>query len=356
MIQVPSKVRNLLVVHLGSASDVILTLPTIAQLKLNFPQAKVHWAVEENAYPILKHQPDIIFHIFSKAELKAPLSAAYHFWKLAKNLNKESIDLTIDLQGLFQSGLVTKLSNARFKVGFHRKNTSEGNCLFLDATLPHIPDRTMHRIDYYQKIIPAMGGEIYQLNDAFQFKFLEEEERGLKTLLHRLRLKNPYFVINIGASNHTKRWTTRGFIDLIQLIRKQYPKHSIVLTGTDLEDHNFEREILKNLEPQTVQSSINKINLRELALLVKNTGLLISGDATALHLGCAFSTPSIGLFGSSSPEQYGPHQEAYPGLRYHVPCFPCTKSFCSHHTCMTNLSAPVVFKNLVQLYPLVEKK
>lgn len=358
MIQVPAKVSNLLIVQPGSIGDVILTLPTIAQLRLNFPKSKIHWAIEEKAYPIVKHQPDIRFHIFSESKLKvkAPLSTFYQILKLRQSLHREAIDLVVDLQGFFQSGLVTKLSGARLKVGFHRKNTRRGNCLFLDTTLPHIPERSLHRVDFFQRVIPALGGQLFALNDPFQFKFLEEEEKGLKNLLHRLRIKNPYFVLHVGSRSQAKRWTARGFFELIPLIRKQYPKHSILLTGAGKEDHDFEREILKNIEPQMVQSSINKINLRELALIIKNAGFLVAGDSPALHLGSAFKTPSIGLFGRTNPQQYGPYTPGYAGLRHTVPCYPCQKNFCSHHSCMNNLASNVVFRNLALLYRFGENK
>jgi len=360
MIPIPSRIKNILIIRLGAIGDVIQTLPTITQLKKNFPQARIHWAIEEKSYPIIKDHPGVEFHIFPKEKLrmKNPIGAFFHLWMFARSLRDVPIDLAIDLQGLFKSGLVAYLSGPRMKLGFHRFNTREGNCLFLDSTLPPIPERTMHRIDFYQQMIPAIGGQLFPLDDPFEFHLTETEEKGFKVLTHRLRIKSPYILLNLGSSKQTKRWSAQGFIQLIQSIRQNYARHHILLTGSGEADSRFEREILKSLEPQAVQSAVNKTSLRELALLVKNSAFLVSGDSLALHLGSAFRVPSIGLFGGSALAiETKPYWPEYPGLDHPIPCYPCRKKTCSHHSCMVNLTSSTVFENLLRLYPPpVQKK
>ncbi|MBT3784923.1 glycosyltransferase family 9 protein [bacterium] len=353
MIPIPPVIKNILLIRLGAIGDVVQTLPTVEQLKINFPEAKIHWAIESKSYPIVEHHPGIEFHIFPKEKLRfnKPLSALLSLNRFRLKLQEVQFDLAIDLQGLMKSGLVAWMSNARKSIGFHHLNTREGNSLLLDTTLPPLKERIMHRIDFYQQIIEHLGGRLEPLEDPFAFTFTEPEQKNLKVLLHRLRIKKPFFLLNLGASKQTKRWTSQGFANLIKRIQSTYPKHYFLLTGAGKEDSLFELEILKLLPPHSVQSAVNKTSLRELALLTQQAAFLISGDSLALHLGSAFKTPSIGLFGGSAlAVETGPYWAPYPGLDHKIPCYPCRKRTCSHHSCMVNLSAEQVFQTLLKLY------
>ncbi len=70
MIPIPTEVKNILIIRLGAIGDVVQTLPTVEQLKRNFPEAKIHWAIEGKSYPIVEHHPGVEFHIFPREKLR----------------------------------------------------------------------------------------------------------------------------------------------------------------------------------------------------------------------------------------------------------------------------------------------
>ena len=49
----------------------------------------------------------------------------------------------------------------------------------------------MHRVDYYQQVIPYLGGKLQQLEDPFDFNFTDIELSNVRNLMHRLRVKKP---------------------------------------------------------------------------------------------------------------------------------------------------------------------
>lgn len=340
------KLQRILILRLGAIGDVVQTLPTVRQLQANFPNLEVSWLLEQKSRPILDYDKTINLIEFPKEELKNvnPAKALWRMLKIRKQLKSQNFDLAVDLQGLFKSGFLAKFSGAKQVIGFHPQNTREGNQIFLDSYMSAIPKQTMHCIDLYQQIVPFLGGQIQPMDDPFQFYFEDHELSSVRTLLHRFRVKRP-ILLNLGASKATKRWPAQYFAKLILMIREAYPKAHILMTGAGKMDEDTELEILKSLPPGTCASAVNKTSLRELALLVKNASFLISGDSLALHLGSAFKIPSVGIFGGSAlPVETKPYWEPYPGLSNPLPCYPCRKRTCSHHSCMTGILPHQVFR------------
>ena len=260
----------MLLIRLGAIGDVVQTLPVFQQLRLNFPKAKIFWVIEEKSYPIVKNQPGVEFILFPKKRIfqKNIFASFYHARKFRQKMEKLDLDLCLDLQGLFKTGVISWLSGAKAKVGYHASNSREGNFLFQDLLLPPIPERTMHRIDFYQKSIASLGGKIHPLENPFGFHFEPDELKSKKNLMHRLRLAEPYVILNLGASKKTKAWTIDGFAELIQLIHEKHPQVQILLTGAGNVDGECETQIYKHLPPEACVSAVNKTTLRELALLV----------------------------------------------------------------------------------------
>jgi heptosyltransferase I len=349
----PKPLRSILLIRLGAIGDVVQTLPVVEQLKLNYPEAQIYWVIEEKSYPIVKHHPGIKFILFPKKKIfQINLFAAlYHARKFGIELKKLRLDLALDLQGLFKTGFLAWLSGAKLRVGYHSGNSREGNHLFQDYLLPEIPERKIHRVDFYQQAVLALGGKLFPLQDPFGFKFIQKELDSKRNLMHRLRLQGAYIVINLGASKETKAWTLEGFSELICLIHRNYPDLQILLTGAGNPDGERETQIVKQVPSGACLSAVNKTTLRELALLVHHAKFLISGDSLALHLGSAFKIPSIGIFGGSAlPVETKPYWESFPGLSCPLPCYPCRKKTCSHHSCMNGILASKIFEEFSSLY------
>ncbi|KIZ32605.1 glycosyltransferase family 9 protein, partial [Rhodopseudomonas palustris] len=72
----------------------------------------------------------------------------------------------------------------------------------------------------------------------------------------------------------------------------------------------------------------------------------ISNDSGLLHVAAAIGTPTIGIFGPTSPWHYAPLNpvEAVIETKTDVPCRPCHKPTCrmQHHRCMRDIPVEAV--------------
>jgi ADP-heptose:LPS heptosyltransferase len=120
-----AEAKSILVVKLSSIGDVVQSLPVAAALRRRFPQAYIAWAVGAAAADVVVGNPHLSETLIvgapggdgpgvrSLPPLTAPL-------RLMRSLRRLTFDLSLDLQGLFKSGLIAYLSGARQRVGFRR--------------------------------------------------------------------------------------------------------------------------------------------------------------------------------------------------------------------------------------------
>jgi ADP-heptose:LPS heptosyltransferase len=65
------------------------------------------------------------------------------------------------------------------------------------------------------------------------------------------------------------------------------------------------------------------LDLADLAGLLSEFDLLVTGDTGPMHLASAVGTPLVALFGPADPRRYGPRSPHQRVLRVDLPCSPC---------------------------------
>jgi heptosyltransferase-1 len=123
---------KILIVKLSSLGDVVHTLPVVHDLRSAFASAQVDWVVERGFAPLVRRCEGVrrVVECELRRWRKAPLAGATRAeWRAFRSqLQRESYDAVIDLQGLTKSALVARM--ARLAPGGRRYamgNRSEGS-------------------------------------------------------------------------------------------------------------------------------------------------------------------------------------------------------------------------------------
>ena len=95
-------------------------------------------------------------------------------------------------------------------------------------------------------------------------------------------------------------------------------------------------------------------DLRNAILALKCAGACVSNDSGLVHVAAAMGTPTIGIFGPTSPWHWAPLNPLAAVIETltDVPCRPCHKPTCRliHHRCMRDIPAaqvlPAVYRAL----------
>ena len=95
-----------------------------------------------------------------------------------------------------------------------------------------------------------------------------------------------------------------------------------------------------------------KTSLGELAAVLKHCHLFIGGDSAGLHIAAAVGTPTISLFGPSSPVSWAPIGEEHEVICKNWECVPCRNKGCQNREwsrCLEELT-------LEEVQPVVERQ
>ncbi|MEW5821587.1 MAG: glycosyltransferase family 9 protein [Cyanobacteriota bacterium] len=344
--------KKILIIRLSAIGDTIHSLPVLGAIKEAFPQAKVSWLVEKESAFLLQNNPllDKVF-IFEKDYLKnqvISIKSINHFKCLISSLKKENFDIAIDIQGLFKSGLLTYLSDAKRKIGF--KHTREFAEYFLNerVDIGKVFDNNEHVIEKNLKLAEYLCVKGYKL--SYPLPDTPEEVKNKVTLL--LENINPELktvVIIPSTTWQSKLWNKVYWKEIIEYLSD---KVNIILTGTKA-DQSLNNEITFNIDNKSFINLAEKTSLLDLIEIFSRSDIVLGVDTGPIHLAVATEKPKvIAISGPTSAIRNG----AYKHINLHtsLQCQPCHKKFCildgkDYMKCMNNLKPEEVINVINQL-------
>ena len=155
----------------------------------------------------------------------------------------------------------------------------------------------------------------------------------------------PVIAFAPGAVGPSKRWTY--FPELAEKLTAE--GFAIWVLGSPAETA-LAAEITAAAGPTARDLTSN--DLRNAILALKCAGACVSNDSGLVHVAAAIGTPTIGIFGPTSPWHWAPLNPLAAVIETltDVPCRPCHKPTCRlvHHRCMRDIPA-------VQVLPAVHR-
>jgi heptosyltransferase-2 len=146
-----------------------------------------------------------------------------------------------------------------------------------------------------------------------------------------------------GAVGTSKRWPGVAYGDLARRLIQQGVE-VWVLGGPS--EAPLAR-IIRDSAPEA--RDLTGTDLRNAILALAACDVAISNDSGLLHVAAALGTPSIGIFGPTSPWHWAPLNPIAAAIQQTVEkleCQPCHKSVCrlAHHRCMRDISSEQVLE------------
>lgn len=311
-------------VKLGAIGDVVNTLPFANRLRAGYPNARITWVIAPLSHALLEGHPAVDeFLVF---DAKQPST-----WPgFVRELRARRLELAIDLQRLIKSGLITRASGARTRLGFDRARCKERSHLFTNLRIPENP---------------APGVTLAQYLEFADFLELPAQTPTWKlpfTPFTRERPNERIVVLNVGASWSSKLWANERWAELARRLHEELGL-SVHLSG-GREDRAAAEEIARGAGVRVV-SHAGEFSLRETAGLLAAAELVISGDTGPLHMAVALDRPVVALFGAADPRRTAPFGQPDAVVRHPVECSPCRKRVCPvpGHPCMRDLTTEAVF-------------
>ena len=311
--------KNLLIIKPSSLGDIIHALPTLSAVRSVFPRSRISWLVKSEWAEVLEEHPDLSEVIAVDFRLRS-------WWEMIARVRERAFDCVVDLQGLFRSGLIARLSGAPVRVGFAQGR--EGSPWFYThrVSLPESGNQAWRLLDIHavnRNLEVAKFFGAFTENPHFWLPRLDDD----RTLIERLfaeRGVEPHdrLIAMAPASRQTiKNWPVERFIEVaVSLARQENIK--IVLIGS-AHDHAIGRRFSLALGPALV-NLVGKTRIRQLSLVFDKVRLFIANDSGPIHVAAACRVPVIACFGPTNPSATGPYGTGHVSLVSRTTaCRPC---------------------------------
>jgi len=286
---------KILVIKLSALGDVILSVPTLRELRVAHPGAHITALVERPCRAVLKDCPyldDII--AFDRPRGLGAWPAAFRMGRL---LAKEQYDICVDLQNSRKSHALAWLCGA-----FSRAGYATGKFDFLLNLKTREDGRVLNPVEHQFRTLSRLGTEAR--SHRLELWANPADDQRIEQYLrdHWLGRDQILVGINPGSSPQwkTKQWPLERFCAVCDALSKRNIR--VVITGT-AKDLPVAEAIRRNTRSKPI-IAVGTTRVGELISLIRKCRVFITSDSAPMHIAAAVGTPFVGIFGPTDPRRH----------------------------------------------------
>jgi lipopolysaccharide heptosyltransferase I len=296
--------NRILIVRLSALGDIIHALPVLFAIKRYLPSTAVDWLVEESYASILALVPELDRRIIVRAKSQSAsetgavrFGGGLGYLRAISFLRAQRYDAAVDLQGLIKSAVWARASGAQRVIGFARDHLREPQAASL-YTETVTPPGAGHVIDKNLAVLSALDVP----DTPVELRLQAAASPEVTAAIVRAGGPRKFIVLNPGAAWPNKRWPADRFGAVAAALYRRTRLRSLVTWGPS------ERTLAESVAASSggAASLAPATSVSDLAVLLRDAAVVVSGDTGPLHIAAAMRTPLVGLYGPTWPERNGP--------------------------------------------------
>ena len=345
--------RKILVCHTGAwIGDMVLLTPSLRVLKQEFPNSSLTLLLRPLVADLMKTNPYVDRRIVDSKTGSGYLS----FTRTVRKLRKYKFDLAVVMHPTsIRNALLPFFARIPIRVG----STYKVRDLFLTDTCQNKKD--IHEVEKYLNVVSTFTDKntrYLNVNNepkpdfATQLEFwhTDEDRQSIMNILNDEGVtdNDRLLVINLGTTWMTKQWNVENFDIVIKQIGERIPNIRIVLIGS-----SDQLSLVENMAfSGSTINLIGKTDLLQLGALLELCDVCLTCDSGPMHIAAAVGTPTVSLFGPTSPVRHQPYGRGHTIIEKPVECRPCYNRTChrkdTQFLCMKEITVTEVTETLVE--------
>lgn len=339
---------RILLIKMSSMGDIFHTFPAISDIKQHYPDAQIDWVVEDSFSEIVEWHPGVnkVIPINLRRWVKVRSKKNWQEFKAwRRELRTQTYDHIIDAQGLLKSAAMAKCAKGQGVDGYDKHSAREPITHWFYKR-HHSVDKNQHAVERTRQLIGKALGYTPdpKLNFGINqnFTHIQEDPRKL--------------IFIIGTSWVTKLWATSEWQALGKIAIDA--GYSVEIIWGSAQEQAIADHIIRT-SPQATRPE-KRLSITTIAEKLVAAAGVIGLDTGFSHLAGALETPTIALYGATSPTKVGLIGEHTKNLQLSEPleCMPCHKRQCkwlpenSTETpqCMSAIKAEQVWQALQEKF------
>jgi heptosyltransferase II len=308
--------------------DFVRCHSVVKLLNARFPERPVDMLATTLCAPLADYMPGLRQAIV--ADLPRSRLALTEQLTLAKRLKRESYGTALVMPRTWKSTL------APFFAGIPERTGFAGEARFILLNDVRFGERALPRmVDRCAALALPAGAELPADWPLPELKVPRQDVEAWRQKCALNGDRRPVVALAPGAVGPSKRWPAAAYAELSR--RLLADGFAIwVLGGPD------EKPLAAEIVGDTAARDLTGHDLRDAILALAAASAAVSNDSGLLHVAAALGTPSIGIFGPTSPWHWAPLNPLAGTIEAitELPCRPCHKPVCrlAHHRCMRDIA------------------
>ena len=330
--------RPILIVPYMWIGDFVRCHSVVKVLRQRFPDRPVDLLATPLCAPLADYMPSVRQAIV--ANLPRSRLALSEQNALAQRLRKEGYGTALTMPRTWKAALAPFLAGIPERIGFagELRFILLNDVRFGEKKLPRMVDRCA-MLALPRAAAQPPGWPLPELN-------VPTSEIAAWRIRRGLTEDRPIVALAPGAVGPSKRWTTSGYSALAHRL-KDDGAAVWVLGGPG------EKSVATKIAAESGALDLTGTDLRNGILAMAAASVAVSNDSGLMHIAAALGTPTMGIFGPTSPYHWAPLNglAATVQTKTSVPCQPCHRPICTmnDHRCMRDIPATDVVEQVTKI-------
>jgi len=344
-----NRIRRIIVRATNWVGDVVMCMPALDTLRINFPESHIAVLVRPWVAPLFEKHPgvDEILPYPKGRGFSKDFAEVLRVIRLIRSLK---FDLAVLFQNAFEAALLAYLGGVPLRVGY---NTDGRRLLLSHAVIRDEEILKEHQVEYYLAILRAMGWMAPTMEPHLHVG--EKEAGAIGGLLSSHGVTEGDFLVGLGAGaifGPAKRWPVERFAAIGDWSCGRWGA-KVVLVGSEKDGATCSD--LSRAMKYEVLNLCGKTSLGEAMALIRRCRIFVSNDSGLMHVAAALGVPTVAIFGSTDPIATGPRGRHARIVKHDLACSPCLKPECRiGYRCLLSVQADEVWEVMEKLRVEVE--
>lgn len=321
----------ILVVPYMWIGDFVRCHTVVKLLRQRFPDRPIDILATKLCAPLTDYMPGLRQAIV--VDLPRSRLALAEQFTLARRLKGEGYGTALVMPRTWKSALAPYLAGIPGRTGF------VGEARFFLLNDPRFGEKKLPRmVDRCAALALPAGAE---LPEALPLPELEVAPGEVMSWRQKRALADsrPVVALAPGAVGPSKRWPSAAYAEVARRLCAE--GYAVWVVGGP-----GEKALAAEIVADTTARDLTGDDLRNAILALAAAAAAVSNDSGLLHVAAALGTPSIGIFGPTSPWHWAPLNPLAATIETSsaLPCRPCHKPVCrlGHHRCMGDIAPEAV--------------
>jgi heptosyltransferase II len=320
--------RPILIVPYMWVGDFVRCHSVVTLLRQRFPDRPVDVLATTNCAPLADYMPGVRRAIIF--DLPRSRIALSNQRALAERLRREGYGSALVMPRTWKSALAPYLAGIPERIGFfgEARLFLLNDVRFGERKLPRMVDRCAALALPRHAALPS----------AWPKPALNVAASDVAAWCSRHALPTdgrPAIAFAPGAVGWSKRWPSAAYATLAQRLTSD--GFQVWVLGSP-----NEKQLAAEIAGNSGARDLTGPDLRDAIMALAAATAVVSNDSGLLHVAAALGTPTVGIFGPTSPWHWAPLNPlaAVVETKSDLPCRPCHKPVCrlAHHRCMRDIT------------------